>query len=101
MNKKIGLLFASILVIVQTLSVLHMAEHAFFHHVHNGKPCDISLSFDKSKASEPVSEGQNILVAYFVVKNSQENEQILKSQINSVKNPRAPPFIFLTYISFG
>lgn len=91
MNRKIILLLALILVVVQTLSVWHMAEHAFCKHKHDGKNCEISLVFEQAKSTGSGYKIQLVPVNFFIIKNIQASYVPKKLAVYSESYPRAPP----------
>ena len=55
MRRTLGLLFITLFLSVQMLSLLHMAEYHFEKHTHNGKVCSIYLYCQQSKSSATVT----------------------------------------------
>ncbi len=49
MKKSFGILLAVLFLLVQTVSVMHMAEHGFAEHKHSGHTCEIYLYCDHGK----------------------------------------------------
>ena len=95
MVRKLGLFIAVVLVVVQTLSVWHMAEHAFCKHDHNGRPCDIAFAFDKGKTLGSSVEQPTPQVTFFIISNIPSNDSIVEAAVYNTSLPRAPPVMTL------
>ena len=91
MTRKLGLFIAVILVIVQTLSVWHMAEHAFCKHDHNGRACDIAFAFDKGNAIGAPAKPPLPQITFFIIRNIPANDSLVEAAIYNPSQPRAPP----------
>lgn len=91
MKKPFGLLLAVLFLVVQLASTLHMAEHGFSEHKHNGHVCDIYLYCDQGKIAgtpdiDVVPDTTFLTLAPLSFTVSLFTEQ--RYQSNS---PRAPP----------
>jgi len=76
---------------VQAFSLLHMAEHGFAEHKHNGHVCDIYLHGEYAKyatADTPVTPAPP---KYVVLHVSLPDQAVIHSETYPTASPRAPP----------
>lgn len=91
MNRKLSLFLAISFFTVQMLATLHMAEHGFEKHEHNGQTCDVYLHCEHTKYSSP-SEGIAVqLPEYFAFTIALPELTFVRSKTYVVASPRAPP----------
>lgn len=91
MQKRTGLFIVLLFLSVQVLFTLHMAEHGFAEHKHNGHVCDIYLHCEHAKYSTPggaVSLQAPPHIAFTIVL---PELSFVRSEAHNASSPRAPP----------
>lgn len=96
MQKRIGLLIALLFLSVQVLSTLHMAEHGFAEHKHNGHVCDIYLHCEHSKIAGAPAIDFSVDVAFVHLTLRPFTAVMLSQERHHSGDPRAPPAILLS-----
>ncbi len=96
MSRKFSFLLALGFLILQPLSVMHMAKHGFVDHKHYGKICDISIVWEQSKIGSTTSNVILPVNVFFVVQNIPVDNFAVKLVEYSLSTPRAPPAIILS-----
>lgn len=95
MFRKFGLFIAVVLVVVQTLGVWHMAEHAFYKHDHKGRHCDIAVAFDNGKTLGSSDKQPLPQITFFIIRNAPVNDSVVEAAVYNTSQPRAPPLMTL------
>jgi hypothetical protein len=91
MQKKLGLLIALLFLSVQVFSTLHMAEHGFAEHKHNGHICDIYLHCEHAKYSTPGAAISLQPPQHVTFTIALPELTFARSEAHSASSPRAPP----------
>jgi len=92
MNKKLGIFLAVSFLAVQMFALLHMAEHGFKEHKHNGKTCSIYLYGEQAKFflnSTVVPVVSEPTYTFFEIRVYKETD--VHSIDFNAASPRAPP----------
>ncbi|PIR34233.1 MAG: hypothetical protein COV36_01215 [Alphaproteobacteria bacterium CG11_big_fil_rev_8_21_14_0_20_44_7] len=93
MKKQLSIFLAVIFFAVQMGSFVHMAEHGFAHHEHNGQSCQVeayfnaSHSFDSSVSEVAVVHDLSVEEISFI--SVDESQRVL--ELSSSNLARAPP----------
>ena len=77
---------------MQMLSLLHMAEHDFEKHEHNGDICTIYLHYEQGKYADTVVANLGNTTVYDAYYLTLFYQADLASQPHTQAYPRAPPF---------
>ncbi len=92
MNKKLSLLVIITFLSVQMFSLLHMAEHGFEKHKHNGHACDIYFACKNQKSSDiPPAINIPANIAFVILTLAVFSQAIRLQRRNYSGEPRAPP----------
>jgi len=91
MNRKLGIFLIISFLGMQMFSTLHMAEHGFDEHEHNGHVCQIYLHCEHSKYSTSGAAITLQTPEYFIFTITLPELLFVRSQSYGVASPRAPP----------
>jgi len=92
MNRKLSLLLIAILLSAQTLSLVHMADHGFEKHKHNGHVCEIYFSCSKNSAFDiPPAISFHVNLAFVILTLVIFSSAIRTEYRRYSSEPRAPP----------
>jgi len=92
MVKKLGLFLAFIFLGVQVFSTLHMAEHGFAKHEHNGHACDVYLHSIDTKYGTPSEAVAVQFPEFFTFTIALPERTVFRSEsYRTSSSPRAPP----------
>lgn len=92
MYKKLSLILIFSLLSVQFLSPLHMAEHGFDKHEHNGQLCDIYLHGKYQQHADdtaPATVAESI--TYAIISYATAEQLLAVSAFKKATLARAPP----------
>lgn len=91
MKKYFGIFLAILFLVVQTASVLHMAEHGFAEHKHDGHTCEISLYYHHDKLADAPSVDMPVDTAFITLAPLPFSAPALWQVQYYSSIPRAPP----------
>ena len=91
MNKTLSLLLIISFLGVQMLSHLHMAEHGFEKHEHDGHICDIYLHAEHTQYHTPGAATVLHVPEYAATAVTITGPHVVHSERYGVASPRAPP----------
>ena len=91
MNRKLGLFLIVSFLGMQMLSCLHMVEHGFEKHEHNGHICQIYLHCEHAKYSTPGAAITLQTPEYFTFAITFPEFIFVSSESYGLAFPRAPP----------
>lgn len=93
MHKKLGLVLVVVFLSVQMLSLLHMAEHNFEKHEHNGKICSIFLYGEQTKSADTATPLVLSEQIFTEAKIQSFVSIFLSKALYKGATPRAPPIL--------
>ena len=92
LRKKLGGLFAALLLGVQMLSFLHIAQHGPLEHKHHGQSCAIILHGEQAKLAGGQTDLSAPLRIAAPVQLSYAASAPVLAAVFTASSPRAPPF---------
>ena len=93
MKKSFSLFLAVMFLAVQMLSIVHMAEHGFLEHKHDGHKCDIELYCQLAKIPVSPPPVMDLVISFFLIAMVPVAISVYRSQRYNSATARAPPFI--------
>jgi hypothetical protein len=91
MKKPFGLLLALLFLAAQVFSNLHMAEHGFAEHTHNGHVCEIYLYCDHGKIVSVSPPDLRIDTTFVTLTPLPFTTVAFSQERQHSSTPRAPP----------